>query len=73
MTARPRLYFDVDDDLRWAMRIKAGKDNVPSLAILARLAVEAYCAAEIAEVARRKAEGERPKSAPSKRGRRPKP
>ena len=72
MSERPRLYFDVDDRLRWAMRLKAGKDNVPALAVLARLAVEKYVATELAEVDAKLAQGEAPKKDQSKRGRRPK-
>ena len=64
------MYFDIDDRLRWAMRLKVGKDNLPSLTALARLAVEKYVAEELAQV---DARGEIPKQAKSKRGRKPKP
>jgi hypothetical protein len=73
MSARPRLYFDVDDRLRWAMRLQAADENIPSLAILARKAVEHYVQAKLSEVDRRMAHGESPRQTGSKRGRRPKP
>ena len=72
MAARPRLYFDVDDRLRWAMKLKMGKDNLESLAALGRLAVEQFVSKELSEVDARIAQGETPKQTPSKRGRKPK-
>lgn len=67
------MYFDCDDELRWAMRLKAGKDNIPSLTELAIIAVKAFCEQELREVKAKLSAGAQPPATKSKRGRKPKP
>jgi hypothetical protein len=69
---RPRMYFDVDDRLRWAMRLAAAHENFPSVAQLIKHAVEQYVAVQLAEVDKRIAKGESAMQGKSPRGRKPK-
>jgi hypothetical protein len=72
MSERPRMYFDVDDRLRWALRREAGNRNMPSVAALVKAIVEDALSEQLAEVDRRIAEGESPAQGKSARGRKPK-
>lgn len=67
---RPRMYVDCDDEsIRWALRVKMAKENLPSLSAAILQAIEAYVAKELPEVRARMAKGEKP--ARSTRGRKP--
>ncbi len=70
---RPRMYFDTDDRLQWALRLEAADRNIPSIAKLVRMLIEEAVSARLAEVDRRVAKGESPATAKSKAGRKPKP
>ena len=70
---RPRMYFDIDDRLRWAMRLEAADRNIPSVAQLTRILIEEVLQARLAEVDRRIAKGELPSQGKSPRGRKRRP
>ena len=71
MMKRPRMYVDDPDGrLKWALRIKAAKENLPSLSDAIVEAIKSFCSEELLDVDRRMAKGE--KLVQSKRGRKPK-
>jgi len=73
MNERPRMYFDVDDRLRWALRLMAADKNSPSVAKLVQDLIADAARLYLVDVDRRIARGESPKTGKSPRGRKPKP
>ena len=73
MSKRPRMYVDLaDEKIRWALRIKMAKENLPSISAAILRCIEAYCESELEEVKHQLARGIRPEQPKSKRGRKPK-
>jgi T5orf172 domain len=70
---RQRMYFDVDDRLRWALRLMAADRNAPSVAQLVLNVMQEQVRKYLSEVDRRIARGEDPSQAKSPRGRKPRP
>lgn len=66
MSERPRMYFDADDELRWAIKLRVGKVNATSSTDLVREILMQELADELAEVRRLMAEGHKP--APKRAG-----
>lgn len=64
------MYFDVDDDLRWALRLMAADRNKPSVVQLVNDVIREAAKPYLADVERRKARGEA-SHGKSNRGRKP--
>jgi hypothetical protein len=69
MSERSRMYFDVDDRFRWALRLMAADRNAPSVAQLVHDVMMDAASKYLADVDRRIARGEDPEQGKSKRGR----
>lgn len=76
MAKRPRMYVDLDDErIRWALRIKMARENLPTISAAILRCVEACCEEELGEVDQQIDRGIKPAADPTKpkRGRKPKP
>jgi len=66
MAKRPRMYVDLDDErIRWALRIKMARENLPTISAAILRCVEACCEAELGEVDRQIDRGIKPAAEPA--------